>query len=154
MAEDGRSNGEPATAIEPDGGSAPIDFELLERIGRRLDRSARFRSMELRPEYAPDSLIVDYDCGYFPATVERAYLRIRWFENDDFNVHYAEQYESSGGWECRWDRHPSAHNTRDHFHPPPDAETPGENRSYPTDWRDVVATVLRELDTHVKELWE
>jgi hypothetical protein len=30
---------------------------------------------------------------YFPAAVERAYLRLRWFENTDFNLHYSEQYD-------------------------------------------------------------
>jgi hypothetical protein len=83
---------------------------------------------------------------YFPAAVERAYLRLRWFENTDFNLHYSEQYDDGDQWECRWDRHPSRHNTREYFHPPPDAATPGMDETNPADWYDVLTEVLRALD--------
>lgn len=29
----------------------------------------------------------------------------------DFSVHYVEEHEDGGRWECRWDRHPNTHNT-------------------------------------------
>ena len=131
-----------------------IDFDTLDRIGQRLASSTRFDDVEFRPPYAPDSVVVEYDLGYFPALVERAYLRIRWFENGDFNVHYSEQYGDGDPWECRWDRHPNDHNNREHFHPPPDAGKPGINESYPGDWRDVLTTILGELDERIKAFWE
>lgn len=134
--------------------AAASDFDTLDRIGQRLATSTRFEEVELGPEYAPDSLVVEYDLGYFPALVEQAYLRIRWFENGDFNVHYSEQYGDDDPWECRWDRHPNDHNDREHFHPPPDAETPGRDASYPNDWRDVIAMVLGELDERIEAFWE
>jgi hypothetical protein len=81
-------------------------------------------------------------------------LHVRWYENDDFSFHYVEDREESDRWECRWDRHPSTHNAREHFHPPPDAATPGTDESYPNDWRDVVVAVLQELDAHVKAFWQ
>lgn len=86
--------------------------------------------------------------------VKRAYLRIQWFETNDFHVHYSEQYGDGTLWECRWDRHPNDHNARDHFHPPPDAATPGEDEDYPSDWRDVSTTVLGELDARIEAFWE
>lgn len=139
---------------DPAGGTAPVDFDVLDRIGQRLASSPRFDDVEFRPAYAPDSLVVEYDLGYFPALVERAYLRVRWYENDDFNVHYSEQYGGGDYWECRWDRHPNGHNAREHFHPPPNAETPGLDESYPTDWRDVLTMVLGKLDERIEAFWE
>lgn len=133
--------------------TGPINYTALEEIGRWLERSQRFSDVRYRPEYAPESVVVDYDLGYFPAAVERAYLRVRWFETDDFSIHYSEQYENGQQWECRWDRHPSDHNTRSHVHPPPDAETPGEDASFPADWRDVLPQITRELDERVESFW-
>jgi len=130
-----------------------IDTEILDRIAPHLSRSARFDDIQTRPEYAPNAVVADYDLGYFPGGVTRAYLRIRWFETDDFSIHYSEQYRTGDSWECRWDRHPNDHNTREHFHPPPDALTPGEDEDYPDEWRDVLATVLTRLDTRIKAFW-
>lgn len=140
----------------PDGnqGTGAVDTDVLERIGRRLERSTQFAEVAYRPEYAPNSVVAEYDMGYFPAAVERAYVRIRWYETDDFNVHYSEQYESGERWECRWDRHPNEHNTREHFHPPPNAATPGNDADYPRDWRDLVTLVLENLEERVRAFWE
>lgn len=148
------SDDEGSPDADPDRGAASVDYDVLDRIGERLAPSARFDGVELGPEYAPDSLVVEYDLGYFPALLERAHLRIRWYENDDFDVHYAEQYGAGDHWECRWDRHTNDHNAREHFHPPPDAETPGLDESYPTDWRDVLTMVLTNLDERIEAFWE
>jgi hypothetical protein len=135
-------------------GIGGIDSDVLERIGRRLHGSARFSSVEYRPEYAPNALVAEFDIGYFPGGVERAYLRIRWFETDDFNVHYSEQYRDGESWECRWDRHPNSHNDREHFHPPPDAASPGEDLAFASDWRDVISRVLSDLDERIQSFWD
>lgn len=136
---------------EPDVGT--VDSDTMERIGRRLDRSSRFESVDHRPEYAPNAVVAAYDLGYFPAAVERAALRIRWFDTDDFSIHYSERYEGGTRWECRWDTHPNEHNTRAHFHPPPSAETPGEDADYPEDWRDVLTDLLTALDERIESFW-
>lgn len=138
----------------PDGPVGPVDHDLLDRIARRLEGSARFSSVEVRPPYAPNSVVADYDLGYLPGAVDRASLRIRWFETDDFHVHYTEQYENGSIWECRWDRHPNEHNTRDHFHPPPEASTPGADEDFPRDWRDVLSRVLGALDDRITAFWD
>ena len=132
----------------------PIDTELLDRIAAHLARSDRFDDIETQPPYAPNAVIANYDLGYFPGGVTRASLRIRWFETDDFSIHYSEQYQTGTSWECRWDRHPNDHNTRDHFHPPPDAPTPGADAEYPNEWRDVLSTVLTRLDNRIKAFWD
>lgn len=130
-----------------------IDTDVLERIASRLERSHRFSEVVSQPEYAPDSVVAEYDTGYFPPGVSRAYLRIRWYDTNDFNVHYSEQYEDRS-WECRWDRHPNDHNTRGHVHPPPDAKTPGDDAEFSDDWRDVLARVVGELDERIEAFWE
>lgn len=131
-----------------------IDSDTLERIGRRLRGSARFSRVAYRPAYAPNAVVADFNGGYFPAGVERASLRIRWFKTDDFSVHYSEQHCDGESWECRWDRHPNSHNAREHFHPPPDAATPGEDRAFARDWRDVISRVLSELSERIQSFWK
>ena len=135
-------------------GTGPLDAEVLGRIARRVDASGRFATVEHSSGSAPTAIVADYDTRYFPAVVDRAFLRIRWYETDDFSIHYSEQYRDRPQWECRWDRHPNNHNTRAHFRPPPDAATPGEDASYPTDWRDVLTRVLNALDDRLQSFWE
>ncbi|WP_256302012.1 hypothetical protein [Haloarchaeobius salinus] len=139
---------------EESAGVGGLDASVLERIGRRLRGSERFSRVEYRPEYAPNAVVATFESGYFPAGVEHASLRIRWFETDDFSIHYTEQYHEDKAWECRWDRHPNDHNDREHFHPPPNAKTPGEDTAFPRDWRDVLSIVLSSLDERIKSFWD
>ncbi len=133
--------------------TGPIDAEPLDRIATRLTRGARFDELHARPPYAPNAVVADCDLGYFPGGVTRASLRIRWLETDDFSIHYSEQYQTENSWECRWDRHPNDHNTREHFHPPPDASTPGDDADYPNEWQDLLATVLTRIDERIESFW-
>jgi hypothetical protein len=118
--------------MRPDGGtdSAPIDRPILEHIRDRLAGTRQVRTaatteddrLELRVEFAD---------SFHPDTVIAASLSIRWYTNDDFAIHYREAREPER-WECQWDRHPSPHDTREHFHPPPDGSTPGRTpRTHP-----------------------
>ncbi len=141
----------PDAADAPDRG--PTDTAILDRIAAYLVHSDRFSDIQTRPESAPTAVIADYDLGYVPGGVTRAYLQIRWFETDDFSIQYSEQYQTDNEWECRWDRHPNDHNAREHFHPPPDASTPGEDADYPDDWRDILAIVLTHLDDRINAFW-
>ena len=134
-------------------GRGPIDAEILDRIAAHLARTPRFDDVQTRPAYAPNAIVAEYDLGYFPGGVTQASLHIRWFETDDFSIHYAEQYQTGESLECRWDRHPNDHNRREHFHPPPDASTPGEDVAYADDWRDVLTTVLTRLDERIEAFW-
>jgi len=52
----------------------PIDTEVLDRIAAHLARSNRFDDVQTRPAYATNVVTVDYDLGYFPGGVTRAYL--------------------------------------------------------------------------------
>jgi hypothetical protein len=131
----------------------PVDTALVDRIAARLVQSEWFSDVDARPSYAPSAVVAEYDLGNFPSGVRRAYLRTRWFETGDFSIHYSEQYHSGDAWDCRWDRHPNDHNTREHFHPPPDAATPGVDMDHPDDWRSVLTTVLTRLEDRIQAFW-
>lgn len=131
---------------------APVDFDRHEVIRDRLATDDRFVRIEEDPPFAPARLVCVYDSRFYPSGVERAYIEIVWYENGDFSLHYHEDHESSK-FDYGWDRHPSSHNTRDHLHPGPDAPTPGENTTFPGDWRDVLSAVLTEIEERQRAFW-
>lgn len=136
-----------------DGGSpAPIDRPLLEFFQTRLQATEQVARAASTDESGHLELQVVFAPSYYPATVTDAQLTVRWYTNDDFKLHYREEYAESA-WECRWDRHRNPHDTRDHFHPPPNATTPGDDVSWPADHRDVVTLVLDEIEDRITELW-
>lgn len=132
---------------------APVDFDRLDVIRERLATDGRFTTVDARPALAPERLSCAYDSRLYPERVRDARLEIVWFENGDFSLHYHEDHERSA-FDHRWDRHPSNHNARDHVHPGPDAPTPGDDASHPPDWRDVLSTVLSEIDDRQRAFWE
>ena len=95
----------------------PIDTELLDRIAAHPTRSNQFDDIQTRPEHAPNAAVADYVLCYYPGGVTRVYLRIRWFETDDFSIHYSEQYRTDNRYKRRRDRHPNDRITREHLHP-------------------------------------
>ncbi|WP_251329458.1 hypothetical protein [Haloplanus pelagicus] len=136
-----------------DGGSpAPIDRPILEFLQTRLQATRQVSRAAITDASGHLELQVVFASSYYPAPVDDATLTVRWYTNDDFTLHYREQY-ADHAWECRWDRHPNPHETRDHFHPPPDAPTPGEDATWPDDHRDVVALVLSEIEDRITALW-
>jgi hypothetical protein len=132
---------------------APIDFDRLDIIRERFATDDRFCRVDKQPEFAPERLVCVYDQRFYPQEIQTARLEVVWFENGDFSIHYHEEHES-GGFDHRWDRHPSSHNERDHIHPGPDAPTPGNDASYPTDWRDVLTRTLSEIEDRQRAFWE
>ena len=136
-----------------DGASpAPIDRSVLERMHSRFAGRRIFESAEI-VEDGKLHLRVEVSGDYYPNEVS-AHFEIRWYRNDDFNVHYQEKRQDSA-WNCRWDRHPNAHNSRDHFHPPPAAgRTDAEDAQWPNDHRDVTRLVLDRVEARIETLWE
>ncbi|QKY18903.1 hypothetical protein B4589_000405 [Halolamina sp. CBA1230] len=136
-----------------DGGSpAPIDRPVLEFVQTRLQATRQISGATVTDASGHLVLQVDMSQSYYPDAVDDAQLTVRWYTNDDFKINYRERH-TDHAWECRWDRHPNPHNTRNHFHPPPAASTPGEDTSWPTDHRDVVALVLDEIEERIATLW-
>lgn len=136
-----------------DGASpAPIDRSVVERMQARFLGSRMIESAEL-VEDGNLHLRVELSRKYYPGEVS-ARLEIRWYRNDDFTIHYQEQRRDTV-WKCRWDRHPNAHNARDHFHPPPAASrTDAEDAQWPPGHRNVNRLVLNRIGKRIETLWE
>ena len=137
-----------------DGGSpAPIDRPILEFLQTRLRSTQQVEQATITDASGHLELHVRFASPYYPATVDEATLTVRWYTNDDFKIHYREVHPEHA-WECRWDRHPNPHNTRDHFHPSPTAPTPGDDTSWPTDHRDVLRLIFDKVEERIAALWD
>jgi hypothetical protein len=138
----------PADGASP----APIDRAILQRLQSRLADNRLVESVTLVDTerfHLRATLAADYYPGERTGRVE-----IRWYRNDDFSIHYRET-DAGAAWECRWDRHPNAHNTRSHFHPPPDASrTDAADVQVSSGHRDVCRTVFEFLEERIETLWE
>ena len=136
-----------------DGASpAPIDRSVLEWMHSRFLGRRMFESAKIVEEGKPH-LRVELSDEYYPNEVS-ARFEIRWYRNDDFNIHYQEERQDLT-WQCRWDRHPNTHNSRDHFHPPPIASrTDAQDVQWPEDHRDVGRLVVDYLVERIEKLWE
>jgi hypothetical protein len=130
----------------------PIDFDRLAVIRERFATDDRFTEVDDQPGFAPERLVYQYNRQLYSERVRSARLEIVWFDNGDFSLHYHETHET-GAFDHRWDRHPSGHNTRDYIHPGPDAPTPGDDTTHPNDWRDVLSTVLSEIEARQRGFW-
>lgn len=115
-------------------------------VGSRLTESVELT------EKSKLHLRVTLSRDYYPSETA-ARFEIRWYRNDDFSVHYQEEQQDSV-WKCRWDRHPNAHNARDHFHPPPAASrTDAEDAQWSDDHRDVCRLVVDYIEKRIETLW-
>ena len=138
-----------------DDGTGPPDHDRIENIWKHLARSDRFADFDPDPVDAPTVLRVWYADGFYPATVEQAYLDVTWYVSGDFTVHYRETYTDGTSWEARWDRHPNSHNTREHYHPGPDASRQAAvDADFSQDWRDVLTRILGEIEERQQAFWE
>lgn len=130
-----------------------IDRPILEEIRERLAGAAQFDRARIDHAEGQLRLEVRFDPKTSPPSVEGRSLDVRWYTNDDFRIHY-EESRTDGRCAMRWDRHPNTHNSRDHLHPPPAAATPGVDRDWPDDYRDVCSLVLEEIRERTATLWE
>lgn len=132
--------------VRPDGGDSPqIDRPILEDIRDRLQTASQFETVELVSSEGQTRLEAAFDPASNPPSLDHRFLDIRWYTNDDFRIHYQEEWADET-YQQRWDRHPNPHNSRGHVHPPPDAAIPGDDRTWPTDYRDVLAHVIAAVD--------
>lgn len=131
--------------------SAPIDRPILESIRDRFETTRQVETAKIE-DVGHLALRIRFSENFYPASVTRATLAVRWYTNDDFMIHYREE-GTENDWECRWDRHPNHHNDRDHFHPPPNAETPARDASWPDDYREMLSRIMEEIEERIAELW-
>lgn len=101
--------------------TGPPDRQVLRLLERRFADESLVTETEFDPDGdEPRILRAHLDTDRYPPSVEAVRLDCRWFTTGDFSIHYAETAAGGDRWECRWDRHPNAHNARCHFHQPPD----------------------------------
>ena len=141
------------TAGRPEGNTPEIDRAILTVIRDRLRSAPQIETATITITDGQTKLLAEIAGASTPANVTRRFLDIRWYTNGDFRIHYQEDW-TDHMWQQRWDRHPSTHNHRDHFHPPPDAKTPGQDRSWPRDFQDVCKLLIDEIRERTKTIWE
>lgn len=136
----------------PPADNPPIDQSVVESIRNRFRTSDEFDEVYI--ETLPRTrLIAEYDCAYYPADVVRVYFDIRWYTNDDLDIHYHEEWVDDQ-WDRRWDRHPNPHNSREHYHLPPDGQFPARDATFPDEYWAVIQFVCQETRERITELWE
>ena len=130
-----------------------IDRAVLEVIRDRLRTAPQIETAEIVVADGQTKLEASLTAAATPAAIDRRFLDIRWYTNGDFRIHYQEEWPDRT-WCQRWDRHPNEHNDRDHLHPPPDAATPGEDRTWPSKFEAVLKLVVDSVRTRTDSLWQ
>lgn len=138
----------------PPDSTGPPDRQTLRLLERHLASDSLLAETEFAPDsYEPRLLHALLDAGRYPESITAARLDIRWFTTGDFSIHYIEEHDNEGQWECRWDRHPNTHNTRLHFHQPPTAEEITDLSLPSLHPLDVYSTVLAAIEQRLETLW-
>jgi len=134
--------------------TGPSDRQTLRLLERHLSSDSLVAETAFDPDtYEPRLLRGLVDAGRYPGAVTTARLDVRWFTTGDFSIHYVEEHEDGDRWECRWDRHPNAHNARLHFHEPPSAIESIDLELSSLHPLEVYSTVLTAVEQRIETLW-
>lgn len=135
--------------------TGPPDRQTLRLLERQLSDDELIEGTTFDPDTNEPRLCrAQLDVDRYPTSVTGIRLDIRWFESGDFSIHYRETHAEGGTWECRWDRHPNEHNTRLHFHQPPDAREVIDIEMDSLHPLDVYSTVLSALEQRLETHWD
>lgn len=136
------------------GSTGPPDRQTLRLLERQLTSDPLVAETRFEPEsYEPRLLRALLDAGRYPDQVTAARVDIRWFTTGDFSIHYLEDRDDDSHWECRWDRHPNAHNARVHFHNPPTGVDVSDLDISSLHPLDVYSTVFEAIEQRIESLW-
>jgi hypothetical protein len=108
------------------------------------------------PHNKPESLVAEIRRAYYPQDrISRVELELQAYMNGEFHFTYCEEQHGEI-WMCRWDRHENPHNTRDHIHLPPNAQTEDAvDKDYPTDLEYVLRDVVFSwIEDRIGEVWD
>ena len=134
--------------------TGPSDRQTLRLLERHLTSDSLVAATAFQPDsYEPQQLCAHLDAERYPDGVTAARLDIRWFTTGDFSFHYVEELQDGGRWECRWDRHPNAHNARLHFHEPLSATESSDLDLSSLHPLDVYSTVLTAIERRIETRW-
>lgn len=138
----------------PPGSTGPPDRQTLQLLERHLSTDPFVADTDSEPDvYEPRLLRVLLDTDLSPESVVDARLDIRWFETEDFSIHYVERTVEDQ-FECRWERHPNDHNARVHFHHPPNCEKVTDLSLPSLHPLDLYSTVHDALEQRLETQWE
>lgn len=145
----------PSAGDSPPASTGPPDRQTLRLLDRHFASDSLVRETAIAPNpHEPRSLLVSFDPTQYPDHVESARLDVRWYTSGDFSMHYVEVAVTGEKWECRWDRHPNDHNSRLHFHNPPNA-TRVTDLSLPSIHPlEVYSTVTTAIEQRIERLWD
>lgn len=139
----------------PSDSTGPPDRQTFRLLEKHLATDSLVAKTTFEPDsYEPRLLRAHLDMRRYPRSIDSARLDIRWFASGDFSIHYIEANADCAQWECRWDRHPNDHNTRVHFHRPPDGTTVEDISLESLHPLDVYSTVLDAVEHRIETQWE
>jgi len=134
--------------------TGPPDRQTLRLLERHLSSESLVDETAFEPDsYEPRLLRVVLDAEQYPESTANVRVDVRWFTTGDFSFHYVETATDGSQWECRWDRHPNSHNSRLHFHQPPDAVAVADLSLASLHPLSVYATVLSAVEQRLERLW-
>ncbi|MFA1612274.1 hypothetical protein [Halobellus rubicundus] len=141
--------------VTGDTSSRTVNESLLAHLQSVLGRLPEVAEASLFPRSKQETLLVALETAAYPDAIETVRLEIRAYTNGEFHISYLERYLGERR-QCRWDRHEQDHNSRDHFHPLPDASTAAaEDRSFPLDLTAVLRSVVFPwVEERFSELWD
>lgn len=140
--------------MSPQASTGPPDRQTLRLLERVLADEPMVATTEFDPDsYEPQLLRAAFDTHRYPPTVEDSRLDIRWFTSGDFSIQYIETTADEQHWECRWDRHPNSHNSRLHFHRPPDGAEAEDLTLSSVHPLDVISTVIAAVEKRIAQQW-
>lgn len=138
----------------PPGSTGPPDRHTLRLLERHFTDDPLVGETTFEPNHhEPRTLLATLDDDRYPNEVVSARVDVRWFESGDYSFHYVEHRSNGDLWECRWDRHPNEHDTRSHFHRPPDCESTEQLHLDSHHPLEVSSTVLAAIEERLERLW-
>lgn len=130
-----------------------LNEERMRILGGRLADLSVIETVQYFPSGKEDRVVATLQSSYYPNVVDTTTLEIRLRLNGEFNIQYFEEWTGEH-WSCRWDRHPNTHNTRDHYHVPPQPREEGAvDAVYPDDPNDVLRVVLQTIEKRINDIW-
>ncbi|WP_424016135.1 hypothetical protein ACOZ4N_00610 (plasmid) [Halorientalis pallida] len=140
--------------VDDDPAEHILDEALLRTVARRLGDLTLVETVSVFPASYPESVVALFDDSYYPTRMDQVSLELRAYVDGAFYITYREEWNGQARM-CRWDRHENPHNTRDHFHQPPNAETKDAvDREYPNDFMRMLEQVLEYVDDRVGAVWD
>ena len=144
-----------APGDSPPSTTGPPDRQILRLLERHLSSDTLVMDTAIEPNpHEPRVLHASFDSNQYPTPIDSVRLDVRWYESGDFSLHYVEDRQDEGQWECRWDRRPNEHNARLHFHHPPDATRVTDLSLPSVHPLDVYSTVATAIEQRVQRLWD